>query len=692
MKDTTRVLIIEDNENDTILEVNELIKGGFNIEFERVETRDALRDALRNKSWDCILSDYSLPQFSGLDALAELKETGIDIPFILISGAMGEETAVAAMKAGAHDYIMKNNMKRLIPALERELREAEVRRQKWNAEEAIHYERMLLRILVDNLPDQIYVKDPDCRRIIANTADLAFIGCSSESEVIGKTDPEILMNDESHKNYNDDITVLKTGKPIINREDEIVDAKGRNRWVLTTKIPIYNNQGLISGLVGLGHDITERKRAEIALKKSEQDLLKQNLQYHTLNNEYIMLNQELNENVNSIRIINSELIESKNRAEESDKLKSAFLANMSHEIRTPLNAILGFSELLNDTGLSREKTSEYHDIIEFSSQQLLTIINDILDISKIEAGQLSISLDIVDVNNLLQETFLQYKQKAESKNINLVLSTDSSGKNLETRTDEIRVRQVICNLLDNALKFTTEGKIEFGCNVEGNFVKFFVKDTGIGIIPENQSIIFKPFRQVETTSIRNYRGNGLGLSISKALVEKLGGTLTLNSEPGRGSTFTFTIPYVRAAETGTGLKSKTVSHEKHNWKKYLVLVVEDELYNFSYIEEVLASTNIQIIHAWNGQQAVDMVKDNPDISLVLMDIRMPVMDGYAATRKIKELRPKLPVIAQTAYAFSEDKENALQLGFDDYLTKPSSRDFVVEVISSYLDGDEDRKS
>ena len=556
MKNIIRVLIIEDNEDDAQLEIDELKRGGYDIVFEQIETRKAMREALRAEKWDFIISDFSLPQFSGLDALAMLKETGNDIPFILISGTIGEETAVNAMKAGAHDYIMKINLKRLIPACERELNEAKVRQLK--------------------------------------------------------------------------------------------------------------------------------READKALQASVEDLTNQNAIYLALNSEYLKLNEKLKESLDHIRKMNSELIISKNKAEESDKLKSSFLANMSHEIRTPLNGILGFSSLLKDENITKENTERYIDIIDSSGQQLLTIINDILDISKIEAGQISISIEVVNISQLMNELLQQFRHQAEIKNLDLILNSGNLHENIVINTDGNRLRQIICNLLNNAIKFTSNGKIEFGLLHKGSFTEFYVSDSGIGITPEDQSFIFKPFRKVETSLTPKYGGTGLGLSISKAFIEKLGGTITLQSDPNQGSTFIFTIPQTEITEP---------NHQKHtgkdqdlhrNWDQKTILIAEDEKFNFCYLEELLKSMSVNVLHAWNGLEAVELTKNHPDISLVLMDIRMPVMDGHTAIKRIKELRPHLPVIAQTAYASKDDVQNASMSGFDSYLTKPIARELFVQVIDKYL--------
>lgn len=684
MKGTIRVLIIEDNLDDVILEVQELKAGGFEVVYDQVENAGDMKEALMEKTWDCIFSDYSMPQFSGLDALTELKKSGLDIPFILISGAIGEEIAVAAMKAGAHDYIMKNNLNRLVPALERELRESQIRSQKRKAEATIRYERILLRTLIDNLPDLIYIKDKEGRKIVSNVADVEFMGFTSEAEVIGKTDQEIFGGEIGSKRFSDDQKIIQTGKSELNFEEEYTDSKGKNHWMLTSKIPIYNENGEISGIVGMCKDITHRKKTEIALKESEKSLLTQNAKYYKLNKEYIDLNEKLMESLNSIQSMNEELIISKEKAEESDKLKSAFLANMSHEVRTPLNAILGFSGFFRDPELSRDKIEKYIEIIESSGHQLLTIIDDILDISKIEAGQITVFPEEVNVGKLMQELLLQYTKQVESKNLELLLKPNDESKEIVIKTDKSRLRQVICNLLNNAIKFTLKGKIEFGYTLNDQKISFYVSDTGIGIAPEDQSGIFEPFRQVENTYTRNFGGNGLGLSISRELVKILGGRISLQSELNKGSVFTFTLPVIIENSLQPKTENPHLPGNNKNWQKHLILVVEDEPFNFSYIEEILSHTNVKVLHAWDGLEAIKLVEQHPDISLVLMDIKMPVMDGYAATQHIKELRPELPVIAQSAYAINREKESELKIEFDNYILKPVKNDLFIEVISNYL--------
>jgi len=426
-----------------------------------------------------------------------------------------------------------------------------------------------------------------------------------------------------------------------------------------------------------------RIKNENKIKENEQNLKKQNINYLNLNLEYSILNAELIKTLNSIQKINDELITSKIKAEESDKLKSAFLANMSHEIRTPMNAIMGFAEFLLQPGLKKEKIDDFVQIINSSSLQLLSVISDVIDISKLEAGQIIVDSELINLNTLFNELFVIYKKIVELKKLRFYCSLENSNDFINIKSDKNRIKQIFCNLLNNALKFTSKGEIEFGYKIKENFIEFYVQDTGIGIAPENHTLIFQRFRQVEITDGREYSGNGLGLSISKALIEKLGGTITVNSELGKGSYFAFTVPYEPIIENNIENEPTTIT-DQHNWNEKTILLVEDEAHNHAYAEELLKVTHARILHAWDGKQALEQVKTHPDISLVIMDIKMPVMNGYEATRHIKQIRPKLPVIAQTAYALSHDRKQALEAGCDNYMPKPLDKVLFMEVLNNYL--------
>jgi hypothetical protein len=299
-----------------------------------------------------------------------------------------------------------------------------------------------------------------------------------------------------------------------------------------------------------------KKQAEFTLKESEYYLIQQNVAFTSLKHEYLALNEELVESLRCIQRMNEALVQAKKKADESDKLKSAFLSNILHEIGTPMNAIIGFSDLLMDTKVSEIRTKQFIQIINTSCRQLLSVLRDIIDISKIDAGLVSLDIQFVNIHLLLKEIYATYKKLACKKNIKLIYHAKPEFSRLVTETDPNKVKQVLGNLLNNAIKFTQQGQVAFGFDVKGNLIEFYVKDTGIGIAPNNHAIIFDRFRQVESTIDRLYGGNGLGLSIAKTLVEILGGTIMVKSEYGKGSTFIFSIPVCPQAKPGCQLRDK----------------------------------------------------------------------------------------------------------------------------------------
>ncbi|MGC9472180.1 MAG: ATP-binding protein [Bacteroidales bacterium] len=379
-------------------------------------------------------------------------------------------------------------------------------------------------------------------------------------------------------------------------------------------------------------------------------------------------------------------VREREKARRSDRLKSAFLANMSHEIRTPMNSILGFSQLLAEPVTEEEKT-QYVRIINDNSIYLLQLIEDIIDISKIEAEQIEIFPVELKLQELFEEiklVFLQSLIKNEKSHIALEYKIPSP--HLRVHADKIRLKQVLSNLLTNAVKFTDNGRIEFGCHIREKELEFYTCDSGIGISPRHQKEIFERFFKVEDKHPdRIYRGTGIGLAISKNLVELMGGKMWVESEPGKGSCFRFTLPYEPVEEPERPDRSVQRMAGEFHWNGHTILIAEDEESNYLYLHEVLKKTGISILRATHGQEAVDTVSDHPEIDLVLMDIKMPGIDGYQATRKVKALRKDLPVIAQTAYAMEGDAARSLEAGCDDYLPKPIKPDVLLQKMAEYLE-------
>jgi CheY-like chemotaxis protein/nitrogen-specific signal transduction histidine kinase len=393
------------------------------------------------------------------------------------------------------------------------------------------------------------------------------------------------------------------------------------------------------------------------------------------------------------------LIKAKEKAEESDRLKSAFLANMSHEIRTPMNGILGFAELMKEPNITGEEKQEYISIIEKSGTRMVNIINDIVDISKIESGQMQVVYSETDVNKQLEFICNFFRPEAEQRGLRISFQNTLAEKESVIQTDRQKIYAILTNLVNNAIKFTHKGSIEFGCECGSGDVEtghapslqkpkslvFYVKDTGIGIRSEQLGIIFERFRQGSESLNRKYEGAGLGLSISKAYVEMLGGHIWAESEEGKGSIFYFTIPCTTVAEEKMESKITVLDDgAKKPAHKLKILIAEDDAESAILLTAIIQKSSKEVFKVRTGLEALEICRKNPDIDLILMDIQMPEMDGYEATRKIREFNPSVVIIAQTAFALSGDKELALEAGCNDYISKPIKRIQLMEIINKHF--------
>ena len=421
--------------------------------------------------------------------------------------------------------------------------------------------------------------------------------------------------------------------PNISKNGDIV-------WFSTSGTPILDNKGNLIGYIGADDDITKRIKTE------------------------------------------KKLINAKSEAEESDRLKDEFIQNMSHEIRTPMNAILGFSEMLSIPDLTDKKRAHFVEIIQNSGNQLVQIIDDILEISRLETKQIKVIEELVNLNDLFLNLFSIFNIKSKEKKIPLYLKKGLSDRQSVILTDKKILNTAINNVLNNALKFTSKGFIELGYRIENSELEIYVKDTGIGIEPEKHDIIFVRFSQAEKELSKKSGGLGLGLSIAKENIKLLGGDIKLESKKGVGSTFFITIPY-KPVYTNNEIDKK----EGDIQNKHTILIAEDEEINYLYLEILLNDViglDCEIIHVKNGLKAVEKCKENPAIDFVLMDLKMPIMYGYDAIKQIKKLRPKLPIVVQTAYSRPEEQERAALAGCDDFVSKPISQEILKKMINKYL--------
>lgn len=376
-----------------------------------------------------------------------------------------------------------------------------------------------------------------------------------------------------------------------------------------------------------------------------------------------------------------ELIIAKERAEKSDRLKSTFLANMSHEIRTPMNGILGFAEILKEPDLTGEEQQQYINIIEKSGMRMLNIINDIIDISKIEAGLMKINLKESNIDEQIEYMCTFFKPEVEAKGMKLFFNKTVTANKTVIITDREKLYAIFTNLIKNAIKYSKGGTIEIGYSKKNETLEFYVKDTGIGIPKEKLEAVFERFIQVNSGDEMTSHGAGLGLSITKAYVEMLGGKIAVESEEGIGSTFYFSLPCKPEPANKSLAQQQPAPLDTNNHiQKLKLLVVEDDEVSRKLIDSVVKLFGKEILHAKTGTEAVDVCRKNADIDLVLMDIRMPEMDGYEATREIRKFNERVAIIAQTAYGLSGDREKAMEAGCNDYIAKPLKKEYLVELM------------
>jgi PAS domain S-box-containing protein len=878
MEGKLKILFNEDVRTDAELIWRELKKNEIDFKKLLVDNRKDFIEGLKSFAPDLIISDYSLPQFTGMEALLIRNEMSPLTPFILVTGSNNETVAVDCMKAGADDYILKDNLLRLGLSVNNSINRAKVLREKNIVEEELYKSEAKYRSIFENVQDLFYESALDGTilevspsievlsrgqykreallgksmtdfyshseernlfmealkatgsvtdfEIMLKNRDGSLIPCSVSSKIIFNSEGIPVKISGSMRDISERKKAEKTLQDIIDYNPmsiQILDTEGftlkvnqafiklfgsvppsdfsmfsdiqlkekgfaelvvriKNRevvqfpdmqfnphesisempdclaWIKAIGFSLADGNGKPEKIVLMHENITERKLAEEKLRHSSEfnesllktipfgmDIVDEDGNVLFLSENFIrllgddaigkkcweiyrddkkqcsdcpllkgitigetetyethgvldnrifeishtgMLYQgktamlEIFQDITERKQSEIELIKAKDKAEEGDKLKTAFLHNISHEIRTPMNAIVGFSALLGEPDLDAHSRTDYIEVIMQSSNHLLSIITDIIDISNIEANIVKIAKNEINVNSTLKTLCDQFLPVITGKNLQLVCENRVPDSAASIITDSTKLKQIITNLLSNAVKFTDKGSVRLGCEVKDKFLEFHVTDSGIGISEEHHNKIFDRFYQVEQSVSRLYEGTGLGLSISKANAEHMGGEMWLTSEPGKGTTFYFTIPYERQVVETPVVKDKTEPGYLVFPSKKKILVAEDVESNFKLICYFLSGANTEVISAVNGKEAVDKFFTIPDIDLILMDIKMPVMDGYSATKLIREANISIPIIAQTAY--TDDMDKAIESGCSGFISKPFDKKGLLNKISEFI--------
>jgi PAS domain S-box-containing protein len=631
------ILFVEDTIHDMELAIRELKRENLDFVSKRVETEKDLILELTYFKPELIISDYSMPNFDGMIALNIVNRTNPEIPVIIFTGSINEETAVKCMKAGAVDYVLKEKIKRLPFAVKEALEKKKIIKEKHETELALKESDTKFKEFAEQLTDVIFISDYN--------GIITYISPSSEkvfgfhpNEMIDKVFTIFISDIQKEialKSFN---SLISTGIPTQNLI-LIMKRKDGSEFYSELNSSLIIKDQQINGTIGVIRDITERKQWE------------------------------------------TELLDSKEKAELSNKLKDAFIANMSHEIRTPLNGILGMTSLIEEAFLKYSTPVEerFFQTIQQSSKRLLRSIDMIINLSRIQIGEFPILQKNIDLNLIISNLLMEYKDIAEKKSLNLIF--ENSYENTIVYFDEYCIILSLSNLIDNAMKFTNSGEVIIKLYKENEKVKIDVSDTGIGMSPSYISEIFKPYSQEETGYSRSYEGMGLGLSLTKKMLEINNASISVRSVKNQGSTFTIIINNVMA-ENNKEEKMQFTENKVHIDTKLRILYVEDDITSQELVEMILRKFH-EIKYVISGEEALELMKTY-QFDLILMDISLKGgINGLQLTKILRNnpLYNKIPIIAVTAHAFENDRIASMEAGCNDYISKPVRKNDLLTIIN-----------
>ncbi len=655
-----QVLLVDDSADDRELILMNLQRGGYDPVSESVDTRDDFENALTNRGWDLIICDYSMPGFDGITALNILNNLGLDIPFLLVSGAIGEELAVKAMKAGANDYLMKDNLQRLVPAIERELKEAEVRKKHRQAQQ----ERDRLLTVIQSSLNEIYLFDSQTLKYrYLNQAALDNLDYSSD-EILQMSPVDIIPDLKKPSDFNRILQPILRG----DRATDIYFTKHRRKDGSTYPIEVHLQlirQNDEEFFAAIGFDLSDREKDARRIQEQKE-----------IAREF----------------------------EEHSKHKSEFLANMSHELRTPLNSILLLSKLLLDQKSDNltDNQRKFIDVIRRSGNNLLDLINEVLDLSKIESGEMEVSVEDVTLSEITHNIRSIFEPIATEKGLQFTISTEKSVPE-RFRTDQLRVEQVLRNLLSNAMKFTEKGSVELtadllpGANLQSmsGRIQFSVKDTGIGIPPDKQELVFESFRQADGSTQRKYGGTGLGLAICKQLAHLLGGDLTLESTPGEGSTFTLTLPVIPAeseseSESAAASRKEYSTQEEPIKSRQKVLLISKHPDLATSFKTLTANDGLGLAIAESSDLAIKTYK-NQNPAAIFIDPYCPGLSGWSAASLLRSEGCICPIwmITPAGKAMPAVESNSISGKIDSPIHEDQFQDLVHPANGGYTESGRD---